>query len=474
MDGRDKPDHDNPGYQVKDSQHWSGGFELCIGHTDGIFRLQPFGDRRMSPLRVCSRSFPRGRGAGALSCQPMFQYGGFNSARSQAMLGVPERRGVPAALQAQQREGDPQMLARICSSRLFLLILLSAMLSLPTSAQISLCDSEAIAAAMKRLSIQLPSAATDRYALCKPLEDLNRERCDQQAILDLGKALEHEGYRREAATAHVSFSDSCGGHAPSLRAAANFLLKLSDYTGAARIASRLIELEPFNDNGYYLRALANDRGAMPYKAIDDYLTAIELFGDKSKIADVSYYGLARSYEKLGQFCDAALSIDAWVALNPGQHDTSQTRAMISSYTAKGGCASRMPSAREEVFPITRRNNVVTLPVMINGTRGTLILDTGATYVALKSAFAQKAKVEIEQDSSLLLNTANGLAEGKRGRAKLIQLRSLQAKDVPIVVQTEKRGMFGDDVDGLLGMSFLSRFHVTIGSNSVKLSPRTAQ
>jgi hypothetical protein len=77
--------------------------------------------------------------------------------------------------------------------------------------------------------------------------------------------------------------------------------------------------------------------------------------------------------------------------------------------------------------------------MINGTRGTLILDTGATYVALKNAFAQKAKVEIEQDSSVRLNTANGLAEGKRGRAKIIQLRSLQAKDVPIVVQTESRG-----------------------------------
>ena len=353
-------------------------------------------------------------------------------------------------------------------------MLLSAVLSLPASAQISLCDAEAIAAAMKRLSIQLPPAATDRYALCKPLEGLSRERCDQQAIVDLGKALEHEGYRREAATAHVSFSDSCGGHATSLRAAANFLLKLSDYAGAAKIASKLIELEPFNDNGYYLRALANDRGAMPYKAVDDYLTAIELFGDKSRIANVGYYGLARSYEKLGQFCDAALAIDAWVALDPARHDTSQTRAMISNYTAKGGCAARISTSREEVFPITRRNNVVTLPVMINGTRGIFLLDTGATYVSLKKGFAEKAKVEIEQDSSIRLNTANGLAEGKRGRAKLIQLRSLQAKDVPIVVQTENRGMYGDGVDGLLGMSFLSRFHVTIGSNAVKLSPRTAQ
>ena len=242
---------------------------------------------------------------------------------------------------------------------------------------------------------------------------LSREHCDQQAIVDFGKALDQAGYRREAATAHVNFSNSCGGHTPSLRAAANILIKLSDYMSAATIASRLIELEPFSDNGYFLRALANDRGAVPKKAIDDYVTAIELFGDKSKIASVSYYGLARNYEKLGQFCDAALSIDVWVALNPGQHDTSQARAMISNYTAKGRCAAGTTTG-QEVFPITRRNNVVTLPVLINGTRGTVLLDTGATYVALKNVFAEKAKVEIEQDSFVRLNTANGLAEGKRG------------------------------------------------------------
>jgi aspartyl protease family protein len=365
------------------------------------------------------------------------------------------------------------MLTPTCcrSARRILATILGIVASLPVSAQPLPDGLEAITRTMERLAIQLPPGVTGRYAVRKPLEELSRERCDQQAIVDLAKALDQDGYRREAATAHISFSDSCGGHASSLRAAVNILIKLSAYDDAATTASRLIELEPFNDNGYYLRALAADRGAVPKKAVDDYVTAIELFGDKSRIASVSYYGLARSYEKLGQFCDAALSIDAWVALNPGQHDTSQTRAMISNYTAKGKCPAST-TTRPEVFAIRRHSNVVTLPVAINGTRGTFILDTGATYVALKNTFAQKAKVEIEQESSIRLNTANGLAEGKRGRAKIIQLGSLQAKDVPIVVQTETRGMYGDGVDGLLGMSFLSRFNVTIDANTVKLSPRT--
>jgi clan AA aspartic protease (TIGR02281 family) len=216
--------------------------------------------------------------------------------------------------------------------------------------------------------------------------------------------------------------------------------------------------------------MTTGQGTVPKKAIDDYITAIELFGDKSRIANVSYYALARNYDKLGQYCDAALAIDAWVALNPTQHDTSQTRAMISNYNAKGACPTNRTTG-QEVFPITRRNNVVILPVLVNSVRGTFMLDTGATYVGLKNAFAEKAKVDIDQDSSIQLHAANGVAEGKRGRAKTIEVRSLKANDVPIVVQTDKRGMYGEGVDGLLGMSFLSRFHVTIDSNSVKLSPR---
>jgi hypothetical protein len=50
------------------------------------------------------------------------------------------------------------------------------------------------------------------------------------------------------------FSQTCGGHAASLRAAVNILLKLSDYAKAVTVATDLIKLEPFNDNGFFLRS----------------------------------------------------------------------------------------------------------------------------------------------------------------------------------------------------------------------------
>jgi predicted aspartyl protease len=107
-------------------------------------------------------------------------------------------------------------------------------------------------------------------------------------------------------------------------------------------------------------------------------------------------------------------------------------------------------------------------------QGNLILDTGATFVSLTATFAQKAKVQIDQDSSLRMHTADGVGDGKQGRAATIQLRTLAAKDVPIVVQTDAKAAYGDGVDGLLGMSFLSHFNVSIGTQAIRISSRKAK
>ena len=315
----------------------------------------------------------------------------------------------------------------------------------------------------------LPETVEANASVRRPLEQLSRERCDRQAIFDLARALQTAGYRREAAKVDVTFSGMCGGYAPSLQQAANVLLELSDFSGAETASSELIELEPLYDNGYYLRALARDGGGLAEKALDDYVTAIELVGDKGRIFSTSYFNMARLYEKLGRFCDAVLPIEAWVSLNP-KHDTSQTRTIIANYMTKGRCATGTRGSAE-VFAVAHPNDTVNLPVTINGVRGTLLLDTGATFVSLKSSFAQKAGVEMDQESIVRLRTANGIVDGKRGRAQTIQLRSLLAKDVPVVVQA---GEYGAGIDGLLGMSFLSRFSINIDAQTVRISPRTTR
>jgi hypothetical protein len=119
---------------------------------------------------------------------------------------------------------DAFMRLRSIGFRYVLGLGLVVLASMPVQAQ----SIDEIASTMKRLSIELPPDVARSEPVRRPLAALARERCDQQAIWDLGSALEKLGYRREAAKAHISFSDNCSGYAPSLRRAANLLLELSD------------------------------------------------------------------------------------------------------------------------------------------------------------------------------------------------------------------------------------------------------
>jgi predicted aspartyl protease len=351
----------------------------------------------------------------------------------------------------------------------FLVVALNGFLLAQGSAQPLAGNPADITKTLARLTIELPKDVVATMAVRRPLEELSSERCDQDAILHLAKALDDLDYRREAAIAQVNFSSQCGGNAQALRGAVNLFLKLSDYTTAETVASDLIRLEPFNDNGYFLRAMARDGNKSLKGAIDDYVTALELFGNKDRISSVGYYKMARDYERLGQFCDAMLPIEQWIALDPSRHDTSQTQAILSDYAAKGGCAAAT-SGGTETFPAPRVGGIVKVPVVINDVPGTFILDTGAAFVAVGTSFAKKAKIEGEQGSSLRLHTANGVAEGQLGRADTIQLRSLKAKSVPVVIESDSAAAYGPGIEGLLGLSFLSRFNVTIDGRTVRIAP----
>src|SRR6185503_6007491 len=128
------------------------------------------------------------------------------------------------------------------------LILFTVSLGLPASAQAPAPVGDAeLAAVMDRLSITLPPSIAYHGPVRRLLETLGRERCDSKAIADLGTALERFGHRREAAKAHIGFSEACGGQPESLRRAVNILADLNDYRAVIRVADDLIKLEPFSD-----------------------------------------------------------------------------------------------------------------------------------------------------------------------------------------------------------------------------------
>jgi clan AA aspartic protease (TIGR02281 family) len=323
--------------------------------------------------------------------------------------------------------------------------------------------------ATDELGISLPDEVLRRPAIAKQLGALSRERCDRQAVYRLAKGLEDESYRREAAEGLVKFSDNCGGYADGIRRAINLLLDISDYTRSVELADKLIEMEPNSDNGYFLRALAHEQSNQCEKAIADYSSAIELFGNKDRISSVAYEAISKCYEHLGQYCDAMVPIESWVALNPNEHDNDQTRSILRRLSSKGRCAQETKGKKEEV--IRRKGaDVILVDASINGVKGTFMIDTGATFVTIKKGFAEKAGLKVT-GQRIKLNTANGTVDGYLTKAKSVKLRSLESQRVQVVIQVDEEDDYGDGTDGLIGMSFLSRFDVAMDAKTLRIRPR---
>jgi len=90
---------------------------------------------------------------------------------------------------------------------------------------------------------------------------------------------------------------------------------------------------------------------------------------------------------------------------------------------------------------------------INGIAVDLLIDTGATDVALPYAFAKGIGLNLEKGG--FSQTANGLVAVWRTRLDSVSIGSINLRDVPAVVLPA--GAMSDHV--LLGMSFLKRLEM---------------
>jgi aspartyl protease family protein len=91
--------------------------------------------------------------------------------------------------------------------------------------------------------------------------------------------------------------------------------------------------------------------------------------------------------------------------------------------------------------------------LINGEKVNVLVDTGATGVAISQNIANKLKlISIDAIST---NTANGNSVGYMVRLESVKLGGIDAKDVSAMIAP------GLDGDALLGMSFLNRMDVRL-------------
>ncbi len=104
------------------------------------------------------------------------------------------------------------------------------------------------------------------------------------------------------------------------------------------------------------------------------------------------------------------------------------------------------------------------PGRINGHEVTFVVDTGASHVAIPLATAQR--LGLQSHRAQRSHTANGEVVTYAIRLDSVALGGLTARDVAGSILP---GMSGDAV--LLGMSFLSRFHVSMRNDEMLIQPQ---
>ena len=299
------------------------------------------------------------------------------------------------------------------------------------------------------------------------LAGLQKEPCDKRTIFQASVALENVGAIRGAAEMLKGFADACPeGNGERYRASELYYL-LGDYAMAVKLSSDVIDHQPDAQYPYFVRAKSEQSLERYAAAIADYTTLIQLLPDTKSIASEVFTRMSDSYEKLNRPCEAIGPIQTYIALDSDKRSTPALLKRVAALAAKGNCAQVYAKG---VARIPRRSSgVTTAKVEINGVEGMFIVDTGASFVTLTPSFAGKVKPRMFKTDSLEMQTANGTTSAKLATVDSVKLDGLYASGVPTIIVSKS---LGNGVDGLLGMSFLSRFTLAIQDREIQLKAKT--
>jgi clan AA aspartic protease (TIGR02281 family) len=117
------------------------------------------------------------------------------------------------------------------------------------------------------------------------------------------------------------------------------------------------------------------------------------------------------------------------------------------------------------IPVEMNGATIVVPVLLNRSMKTyMIMDTGASLTLISPHAAKKLGLKLGPRISLI--TANGTTSAPLARLGSLKVGKAEAHGVDVTVQD-----FSPDprIEGLLGLNFLSRFHVSIDSKRQRLT-----
>ncbi len=135
---------------------------------------------------------------------------------------------------------------------------------------------------------------------------------------------------------------------------------------------------------------------------------------------------------------------------------------------KGNTVARPPSTY--TVPLARQGNALVAQTVFNGTvSAPLLVDTGAELTVIAPEIARRLGLPVEQAAVIPLRSASGVFLAPLLKVRSLQVGEATVRDVEVVVHDATPGM-----GGLLGMSFLDAFAVTINTTTQALTLTTPE
>ena len=291
---------------------------------------------------------------------------------------------------------------------------------------------------------------------------LLKEPCDRRTILELAEAEFRAGDHRGTLFHCEAFFKKCGDY-PRLRWITFEAHKqLSEWKLAIDEATTLIASDPHDADFRAWRGLVHEQTGDLAHAAEDFRQALML---RPELHDLPI-NLANVYEKQGKACEGILPLAQLVFYAGEIPGVSAVRSRILNLVARPECAW---SVGEGEAKLTRppHESVFLAKVRINDKEsGTFVVDTGATLVVLSTQVAQRLQLDLNGAPLFLAQTANGVSAGTGIVLDRVAVQGLQASQVPAAI-VDGLG----DIDGLLGMSFLTRFELRQSGDALQLSTR---
>jgi clan AA aspartic protease (TIGR02281 family) len=140
------------------------------------------------------------------------------------------------------------------------------------------------------------------------------------------------------------------------------------------------------------------------------------------------------------------------------------RAGANRIQAQESPRSREPEIKappkKASIPLEKHGQVAIIQATLNNKRSAkFVVDTGASYTLISSAFARELSIDVGQNPKTLpFQTANGLIQAPVTNLESIMVGGLEIRNLPAAVHD---AVPDPEVAGLLGLNFLSNFRMDI-------------